>query len=55
MEIIEIIPRFFYKSLIGLRGFYFKKRMTKKAKIADLSFCFEFQVVVAVVGFLWHS
>ena len=26
-----------------------------KQKIADLSFCFEFQVVVAVVGFLWHS
>ena len=25
MEIIEIIPRFFYKSLIGLRGVYFKK------------------------------
>ena len=41
-------------SFWGKLGF-FGKRMTKKAKIADLSFCFEFQVVVAVVGFLWHS
>ena len=28
-----------------------KKEWLKKQKIADLSFCFEFQVVVAVVGF----
>jgi len=32
-----------------------KKERLKKQKIADLSFRFEFQVVVAVVGFLWHS
>ena len=29
--------------------------MPKKQKIAELCFYFEFQVVVAVVGFLWHS
>lgn len=34
---------------------FYRKRMTKKAKNRDLGFCFEFQVVVAVVGFLWHS
>ena len=34
---------------------FLKKEWLKKQKIADLSFCFEFQVVVAVVGFLWHS
>ena len=28
-----------------------EKECLKKQKIADLSFCFEFQVVVAVVGF----
>lgn len=33
----------------------FYKKTDKKAKIADLSFCFEFQVVVVVVGFKWHS
>lgn len=34
---------------------YPEKEGLKKQKIADLSFCIEFQVVVAVVGFLWHS
>ena len=34
---------------------FFQKRLIKKQKIADLSFYFEFQVVVAVVGFKWHS
>ena len=34
---------------------FIEKEWLKKQKIADLSFCFEFQVVVAVVGFLWHS
>lgn len=28
-----------------------EKERLKKQKIADLGFCFEFQVVVAVVGF----
>ena len=28
--------------------------MPKKQKIAELCFYFEFQVVVAVVGFKWH-
>ena len=28
-----------------------EKELLKKQKIADLGFCFEFQVVVAVVGF----
>ena len=32
-----------------------EKEWLKKQKIADLSFCFEFQVVVAVVGFKWRS
>ena len=35
--------------------FFSQKRLIKKQKIADLSFCFEFQVVVVVVGFKWHS
>ena len=29
--------------------------MPKKQKIAELCFYFEFQVVVAVVGFKWHK
>ena len=32
-----------------------KKIMPKKQKIAELCFYFEFQVVVAVVGFKWHE
>ena len=32
-----------------------EKEWLKKQKIADLGFCFEFQVVVAVVGFKWRS
>ena len=32
-----------------------EKEWLKKQKIADLSLCFEFQVVVAVVGFKWRS
>ena len=31
------------------------KIMPKKQKIAELCFYFEFQVVVAVVGFKWHE
>ena len=31
-----------------------EKECLKRQKIADLSFYFEFQVVVAVVGFKWH-
>ena len=38
-----------------LRQPFEEKEGLKKQKIADLSFCIEFQVVVAVVGFLWHS
>ena len=37
-----------------IRGFS-EKEWLKKQKIADLGFCFEFQVVVAVVGFKWRS
>lgn len=33
----------------------FHKIMPKKQKIAELCFYFEFQVVVAVVGFKWHE
>jgi hypothetical protein len=35
--------------------FFEKKIMPKKQKIAELCFYFEFQVVVAVVGFKWHE
>ena len=34
---------------------FLKKIMPKKQKIAELCFYFEFQVVVAVVGFKWHE
>ena len=33
---------------------FLEKECLKRQKIADLSFYFEFQVVVAVVGFKWH-
>ena len=36
-----------------MQGFS-EKECLKRQKIADLSFYFEFQVVVAVVGFKWH-
>ena len=39
---------------LKIRGFS-EKEWLKKQKIADLGFCFEFQVVVAVVGFKWRS
>ena len=42
--------------LRGSKDFVMKFILLKKLiKIADLSFCFEFQVVVVVVGFKWHS
>ena len=31
-----------------------KKERLKRQKIVKLSICFEFQVVVAVVGFSWQ-
>ena len=31
-----------------------RKERLKRQKIAKSSICFEFQVVVAVVGFKWH-
>ena len=36
------------------KAFFSEKECLKRLKIADLSFYFEFQVVVAVVGFKWH-
>lgn len=36
-----------------LKAFLRKERL-KRQKIAKSSICFEFQVVVAVVGFKWH-
>ena len=33
---------------------FFRKERLKRQKIAKSSICFEFQVVVAVVGFKWH-
>ena len=38
-----------------IKGYFMKKIMPKKQKIAELCFYFEFQVVVAVVGFKWHE
>ena len=35
-------------------AYFLQKERLKKQKIADLGFCFEFQVVVAVVGFSWQ-
>ena len=34
--------------------FFYRKERLKRQKIAKSSICFEFQVVVAVVGFKWH-
>lgn len=34
--------------------FLHRKERLKRQKIAKSSICFEFQVVVAVVGFKWH-
>jgi hypothetical protein len=33
---------------------FIEKERLKRQKIAKSSICFEFQVVVAVVGFKWH-
>ena len=33
---------------------FMRKERLKRQKIAKSSICFEFQVVVAVVGFKWH-
>ena len=33
---------------------FLRKERLKRQKIAKSSICFEFQVVVAVVGFKWH-
>ena len=35
-------------------GIKIKKERLKRQKIVKLSICFEFQVVVAVVGFSWQ-
>ena len=34
--------------------YFNRKERLKRQKIAKSSICFEFQVVVAVVGFKWH-
>lgn len=34
--------------------YFRRKERLKRQKIAKSSICFEFQVVVAVVGFKWH-
>lgn len=47
----EDISKWSIKELVD----FLEKECLKRQKIADLSFYFEFQVVVAVVGFLWHS
>ena len=44
-----------FQAKMRLWYFFREKEWLKKQKIADLSFCFEFQVVVAVVGFKWRS
>ena len=38
----------------SLMDIFTKKERLKRQKIAKWSFYFEFQVVVAVVGFSWH-
>ena len=40
---------------ISIQSIFLVKIMPKKQKIAELCFYFEFQVVVAVVGFKWHE
>lgn len=38
----------------ALKQLFVGKERLKRQKIAKSSICFEFQVVVAVVGFKWH-
>ncbi|ERJ79651.1 hypothetical protein HMPREF0653_00571 [Prevotella disiens JCM 6334 = ATCC 29426] len=45
----------FYVKTQTFSLYFFQKIMPKKQKIAELCFYFEFQVVVAVVGFKWHE
>ena len=42
------------KRKLSLNKFFPRKERLKRQKIAKSSICFEFQVVVAVVGFKWH-
>ena len=47
--------RRFFQWVGNKKSHFSEKEWLKKQKIADLGFCFEFQVVVAVVGFKWRS
>lgn len=51
----EFISQDKWKALKILnRKLFSRKERLKRQKIAKSSICFEFQVVVAVVGFKWH-
>ena len=43
-----------YKDFFVIDKLFLRKERLKRQKIAKSSICFEFQVVVAVVGFKWH-
>ena len=51
-----LLKVFFYEKALCFRTqlFFLRKERLKRQKIAKSSICFEFQVVVAVVGFKWH-
>ena len=42
------------KKIFCENAIFVRKERLKRQKIAKSSICFEFQVVVAVVGFKWH-